>query len=94
MVYEFNKEIEQSFTNQQRIYLQMLYDECLELGANYKMLAPLAALIYRDWDPLTEEEIENMKNDPRIMAMIRRSLQDIKEGKMLLWSEVKKELDL
>lgn len=58
------------------------------------MLAPLVALIYRDWDPLTEEEIENMKNDPRIMAMIRRSLQDIKEGKMLLWSEVKKELDL
>lgn len=54
-----NKEIEKTFLKEQREYLKELCDYAKnELGASNEQLVPFFSLIYIDWTPLSQKNIE------------------------------------
>ena len=46
----FDTEVLKPFTKAQLVLLLHVYDECKLQGADSKMLAPLGAVIWIDWD--------------------------------------------
>jgi len=43
---------------------------------------------------ITQEEIEEMRNDPEVMAAIRRGVKAMREGRFRSWKDVKAELGI
>lgn len=52
----FDQAMLRSYTKKQKAHLQLCYDECKKLGATSKQLAPLGALLWVSFKPLTKKQ--------------------------------------
>ena len=63
-----NREILQTFTEEQIACLHQIYDACKEQGATREMLAPLGAVVWINWQDNT---------DPKLLEFVHRTRREL-----------------